>query len=145
MKLSIILAAALAFVPAAQAQLYKYVDKNGKTVYSDQPPPGVESRQMHVPNTRSSAPAKSAVERDKELDKTRKEGSENQKKADEAAEKAAQAAKRCAQLRSAHQTYVDGGRISKYENGERVLMSDDEIEAARERTRQEMEEACKTP
>jgi hypothetical protein len=140
----IVLAAVLALAPVAQAQLYKYVDKNGKTVYSDQPPPDVESKQMRVPNTRSSAPAKSAVERDKELDKSRKEGSEKQKKADEAADKAAQAARRCEQARIAHQTYVDGGRISKYEKGERVLMSDEEIEAARERSRQEMEEACKT-
>lgn len=150
MKRLIVLAAALALVPPAAAQLYKYVDKNGKTVYSDQPPANVESKQIHVPHSRapSSAPAaaRSAVERDKELDKSRKQVAEKQKKTEEASQKAAQAAQRCAQLRTAHQTFVDGGRIQKYnEQGERVLLSDEEIESERERTRREMEEACKTP
>jgi hypothetical protein len=149
MKRILILAAALALAPAAQAQLYKYVDKNGKTVYSDQPPANAESKQIHVPASRAAAapPAgpKSAVERDKELDKSRKEVAEKQKKSDQAAERAAQAAQRCAQLRTAHQTFADGGRIQKYnDKGERELMSDEEIESERARTRREMEEACKT-
>jgi hypothetical protein len=150
MKRILILAAALALAPLAQAQLYKYVDKNGKTVYSDQPPVSGESKQIHVPSSRAApAPAagpKTAVERDKELDKSRKQVADKQKKADEATEKAERAAQRCAQLRTAHQTFADGGRIQKYnDKGERELMSDDEIEAERVRTRREMEEACKTP
>ena len=147
MKRCIILAAAVALTPIAHAQLYKYVDQNGKTVYSDQPPASADSKQISVPTSRpSNAPAapKSAVERDKELDKGRKDVAEKQKKSDQAAERSAQAEQRCNQSRTAHQTFVDGGRISKYnDKGERVLLSDAEIDSERERTRREMDEACK--
>lgn len=145
MKRLIILAAAMALAPMAGAQLYKYVDKDGKTVYSDQPPAGVDSKQISS-GGRGPAPAppKTAVERDKELDKGRKEVAEKAKKAGEDAEKQAQSEQRCAGARSNYQMYVDGGRIQKMnEKGERELLSDAEIEAARERSRREMEEACK--
>ena len=39
MKTIVLLTCALAVATLASAQLYKYVDKNGKTVYTDQPPP----------------------------------------------------------------------------------------------------------
>jgi len=151
MKRSIVLLLALAIAPAALAQLYKYVDKDGKTVYSDQPPTNVEAKQINVPSSRpASAPAsssgpKSALERDKEMEKSRKEVAEKQKKSGEAAEKAAQAEQRCATLRSNYQIYAEGGRIQKLNaQGERVLLSDDEIEAERARSRREMDEACKS-
>lgn len=150
MKRTIILVMALAIAPAAFAQLYKYVDKNGKTVYSDQPPTGVESKQLNVHTSRpTNAPppsaAKTAVERDKDLDKTRKEVAEKQKKASETAEMASQNEQRCITARGSYQTFVDGGRIQKTnEKGERVLLSDAEIDSERERARKEMEEACKS-
>lgn len=148
MKRVIILALALAFAPAGVAQLYKYVDKNGKTVYSDTPPADVDSKQINVPSGRASAPAasapKTAVERDKENEKGRKEGADKQKKADEEAARLAQNELRCQQLKDNLALYTQGGRIQKTnEKGDRDFMSDAEIESARERTRREMEEACK--
>jgi hypothetical protein len=146
MKRLIILAIAMALVPVADAQqLYKYVDKNGKTVYSDQPPADVDSKQISVSGGNApSAPQKSAVERDKELDKARKDLADKGRKSGDEAEKQAQAAERCAGLRQNYQMYADGGRISKInEKGERDMMTDAEIESARERTRREMDEACK--
>jgi molecular chaperone GrpE (heat shock protein) len=146
MKRLIILAAALALAPMAGAQLYKYVDKDGKTVYSDQPPAGIDSKQINSAG-RSTAPAdtpKTAVQRDKDLDKGRKEGAEKAKKSTEDADRSAQNEARCRDLKANYQMFVDGGRIQKNnEKGERELMSDAEIESARERTRREMEEACK--
>ena len=147
MKPAILLALALAATPAV-AQLYKYVDKDGRTVYSDQPPANVETKRVHVP-ARAAAPAasgnKSAVERDKELQKSRDEAAEKSKKAEQSARQAEEAEQRCREARAAHQTYVDGGRIHKYnDKGERVFLGDEEIEVERERTRREMEEACKT-
>ena len=150
MKRLIILAFAAALSPAALAQLYKYVDQNGKTVYSDQPPVNVDSKQINVPGSRSAdapAPAaapKSAVERDKDLEKGRKSAADKQKKSDEEAARVAQNELRCTQLKSHFETYSQGGRIQKTnDKGERELMSDAEIDSARERTRREMEEACK--
>ena len=148
MKRVIILALALAFAPAGVAQLYKYVDKNGKTVYSDTPPANVDSKQINVPSSRAPTPAagapKTAVERDKDNEKGRKDGADKQKKADEEAARVAQNELRCQQLKDNLAIYTQGGRIQKTnEKGERDFMSDAEIESARERTRREMEEACK--
>jgi hypothetical protein len=146
MKRILALATIAAFAPLAAAQLYKHVDKNGRTVYSDQPPADVESKRIHVPSAPPTPTAgnKSYVERDKELEKARKAAREKQGKSEEAAQKAAQAEQRCAQAKLAYQTYADGGRIYKYnEKGERTYLDDAELETERNRTRREMEEACK--
>jgi hypothetical protein len=147
MKRLVILAVAVALAPPAMAQLYKYVDKNGKTVYSDTPPPDADGKAIRVPTGGVSnipAPPKSAVEQNKENEKARKADAEKGKKAGEEAARAAQNEQRCAQLKGNLQIYTDGGRIQKTnEKGERDFMSDAEIEAARARTQREMEEACK--
>jgi uncharacterized protein DUF4124 len=150
MKRVMILAAALALAPLATAQLYKHVDKNGRTVYSDQPPTGVDSKQINIPTGVTNAPAgaKSYVAQDKDNQKKRKEAGEKAAKAEAAkggdpAKKAQEAEARCAQARSAHQYFVDGGRIFKNnEKGEREFMSDAEIDSERARTRREMDAAC---
>ena len=144
MKRALMLALALALATAAEAQLYKYTDpKTGKTVYSDQPPQGVDSKTINVRG--GSGPAtKSAVEQDKALDKGRKKVADDAKKAGEAEQRAAQAQQRCQAARTNYQIYADGGRIQKLNaQGERELLTDEEIEAKRESSRREMEEACK--
>jgi hypothetical protein len=145
MKRLIILALAVALVPVAGAQqLYKYVDKDGKTVYSDQPPPDVDSKQLRVSTGSASAPQKSAVERMKEGDKARKDVADKGTKAGDEAEKQAQAEQRCQAARSNLQIYTDGGRIQRINaQGERELMNDEELEAATVRARRDVEEACK--
>ena len=147
MKSLIVLAIALALAPAAGAQLYKYTDKNGKTVYSDQPPADVDSKQVNVPAGRASAPAaapKSAVERDKDLDKGRKEAREKADKQAKAGEKDREAEQRCTAARERVAFLAEGGRIYKTDvKGERVFMDDAEIESSREKARRDMDEACK--
>jgi hypothetical protein len=145
MKRVMILAAALAFVPLAAAQLYKHVDKDGRTVYSDQAPAAANVKQLNIPRSVSDAPsgARSYVAEDKENQKKRKEAQEKAAKAGDPVKKAQEAEQRCAQARSAHKYFVDGGRIFKNnDKGEREFMSDAEIDAERERTRREMETAC---
>ena len=90
--------------------------------------------------------AKSYVAQDKENQKKREEAQKKAAKAGDPAKKAQEAEQRCAQAKSAHQYYVDGGRILKHnDKGEREFMSDAEIDAARERTRREMEAAFARP
>jgi hypothetical protein len=145
----ILLALAVALAPAASAQLYKYVDKDGKTVYSDQPPANIDSKQVNVPAAArgASAPAagpKTALERDKELDKARKETRDKADKQAKAAEREQVMEQRCAAARERHAAFAEGGRIYRTsEKGERVFMDDAEIESGRERSRKEMDEACK--
>lgn len=145
MKRVLMLAAALAFASAAGAQLYKYTDpKTGKTVYSDQPPPGQDSKTLNI-RVPSGPATKSAVEQDKALDKGRKEVADKAKKSDEAEKRAAANESRCRSARQNHEIYVQGGRISKMnDKGERELLTDEEIESKRESSRREMEEACKS-
>jgi hypothetical protein len=143
MKRIALLVLACAIVPLASAQLYKYIDKDGKTVYTDQPPPDAEAKAMTHGSSSATTP-KSYVERDKELQKGRDKVKEDAKKSDD---KAKQVAERDAACRSATENakmYEEGGRLMKPNaQGEREYLSDEEIEAARVKSRQEMEEACK--
>jgi len=144
MKRTLILALALVFASAASAQLYKYTDpKTGKTVYTDQPPPDAESKSVNVKP--SGGPAtKSAVEQDKAMEKGRKKVADDAKKAGETADRAAKAEAHCNAAKQNFQIYADGGRISKMNSqGEREILTDEEIESKRASSRREMEEACK--
>jgi hypothetical protein len=149
MKRLLIIAIACLAAPIASAELYKYVDKDGKTVYSDQPPVNLDSKQMNIPSGTSSntpAPAaapRTALDRDRDLQKTRDAARDSAKKSDESAKQAQAQEAACAQAKDNYQTYAQGGRITKFENGERVFLSDQEIDVARERSKREMDDACK--
>lgn len=143
MRRLIVLAVALALAPMASAQLYKYVDKDGKTVYSDTPPPNVDSKQLNVQTGTSSPSAgqKSFAERDKEAQKGRDESA---KKAADASKKDAQNQQACEMARSNYNQFANGGRLQRINaDGEREFMGDDEIDAAREKAQREMDAACK--
>jgi hypothetical protein len=143
MKRIALAALAVALSPIAGAQLYKYVDKDGKTVYTDQPPAGTDTKSVNV-RAPSAPPPKSAVERDKEAEKGRKATAENAKKANEAAERSAANEQRCAAARSNYQMFQDGGRIVQMnDKGEREYLTDEQIEAQREKARRDVDEACK--
>jgi Domain of unknown function (DUF4124) len=146
MKRIVILALACALAPLASAQLYKYVDKDGKTVYSDTPPANVESKQINIqPSSGAGAGGpKSFLERDKETDKAREDAKDKTKKAEEVAKTAAANDERCKQAKIEYQVYADGGRLVKYnDKGERIYLGDAEIDAERIRSQKVMDEACK--
>ena|SRR5476649_536640 len=147
MKSLLVLALALAAAPLASAQMYKYIDKDGKTVYTDQPPVNIDTKTLNIQTgTTSTPPAaqKSAVDRDKELQKGRDEVRDRAKKADDLAKQAEAREQACNAARSTYKTYADGGRIFKYDDkGERIVLGDEQIDAERERSKKEMDEACK--
>jgi Domain of unknown function (DUF4124) len=150
MKILLVIAVACLAAPIASAQLYKYVDKDGKTVYSDQPPINIDTRQLNIQSGASTnaaatgAAPKTALERDKDLQKGRDELRDQAKKTEDAAKQAQAKEQACVQARAAYQTYVDGGRIHKYnDKGEREFLGDEEIEAERDRSKREMDEVCK--
>src|SRR5476649_1361015 len=112
MKSLLVLALALAASPLASAQMYKYLDKDGKTVYSDQAPPNTDTKQLNIPSGVTSSPAaapNNAVERDKDLQKGRDEARDRAKKADDAVKQAEAKDQQCAAAKMAYQTYADGG------------------------------------
>ena len=138
---------ALALAPAVSAQLYKYTDKDGKTVYSDTPPANADSKQLKIqsaPPAAAPAPAKTALDKDKELDKGRKDSREAAKKADDTAKRAQEAEERCATATSNYKQWEAGGRFTKRtETGERVFIEDAEQAVEKEKARGIMEQACK--
>lgn len=139
-----VLALGLAFATLAGAQLYKYVDKSGKTVYSDQPPATGDSKQIRVqpsgappeaPAPKAGADAKKAPKEDPKV---------AAKKSEDAAKEAERKKAACDQARVRYQALADGGRIYKYNAaGEREYMSDEEIESGARQAKREMDEACK--
>lgn len=142
MKRIIVIALACAFAPLAMAQVYKSIGPDGKPVYSDQPPANADAKQLSVQP--SVAPQKTAVERDKELEKGRAEAREKAKKAETAAKNEQINAERCTEAKRAFQMYTEGGRLARTnDKGERELMNDAEIEVERNRARAVMEEVCK--
>ena len=146
MKRLAILALGLALAPLAGAQLYKYTDKDGKTVYTDQPPPTADSKQIRVQPAAPapSAPSKSALERDKEVQKARDADKDKSKKAEDEAKNAAAKQANCNVAKQQYQHDLDGGKIYQYNAaGERELMSDEQIDAARAKSKRELDEACK--
>lgn len=147
MKRILMAALALALAaPLAAQQLYKWVDKDGKTHYSDTPPANQDAKQVNTSSGAAAAavPPKGSVARDKELEKGREALRDAGKKSDDAAKLAAAKDEACTRARQAYQTYADGGRIHKYnDKGERVMLDDNEIEAEREKARRDMDDACK--
>ena len=142
MKCIVVAALALAVAPVASADLYKYVDKNGKTVYSDTPPADADSKRLSAPPPPASN-GKSYVERDKEAQKGREKVGDDAKKTAEKEKAEAQKRQRCEQAKSNLQIYTDGGRILKNnDKGEREYMSDEEIEAERGKMQKIVDEAC---
>jgi len=147
MKRLIVLALACAIAPLASAELYKYVDKDGKTVYSDTPPPGVDAKTVHVaPSSGGGGTGpKPAVTLDKELEKGRALAKDREKKAEVEEKNAKIAEQKCEQARQNLRTYTDGGRLFKYDaKGEREFLTDEEIEAARVAAQKDVDESCKS-
>ncbi|HQZ44723.1 MAG TPA: DUF4124 domain-containing protein [Usitatibacteraceae bacterium] len=146
MKRILVLAIALSVSTGALAQLYKWVDKDGRVTYSDQPPPAQESKQLNIGTGQPAPPRTSSVERDKELEKSRLEAKEKAKVAENVEKKAQLEEENCNRAKAYLRTVTDGGRIATYdEKGERVLLDDKQIEAERVKAQKAVDESCKSP
>jgi uncharacterized protein DUF4124 len=143
----------LALVPVlAHAQIvYKWVDENGRTQYSDHPPPqGVKFEQIGGGTATApappaaNAPASNLSTQELEFRKRQIEAAEKAKKEEED-EKAAKAKQQnCDLARSRLKTMEDGGRILKPNAaGEREYMGDEEIETEKIKAQKSVAEICK--
>lgn len=157
-----------AMLPAlAQAEIYKWKDKNGVTRYSDVPPPSniknesIGKKIPKAPTAAAVAPAVSgstpvanasgtATPKDaaplskEEAAAKRAQEAEAQKKADEV--KKAELKFRqesCAAARNNLRMYSAGGRImTTDEKGERVYLGDDDISKGKADAQQAVEKFC---
>ena len=145
MKRILVLACALAASTAAFGQLYKWVDKDGKVTYSDQPPPAQQSKQLNLNTGVASPPTRSAIERDKEIEKGRVESREKAKVASEKERKSEIDQQNCRAARAYLKTVESGVRVSTMDDkGEQVILDDEQIAAERVKAQKAVDEACKT-
>lgn len=137
------LATLLAALPAA-ADLYKWVDSDGKTHYSDQQPPASVKKHEMVKAISPAAAAPSAgssdavpganngpktyVEQDMEFRKRRLEAAEAEAKNQKDAQAAAEKQRNCAQSKGRVASLEKGGRITRTDAaGEQVYLDDAQI------------------
>lgn len=157
MKHALVLLAAMLLAFGAQAQTYKWVDKDGKVRYGDVPPPGAKATPMRAPASGASTPAP-ATQAGKAANKgplTPAEQEQEYRKRKEEAAKASEDAARerkekeanrenCERAREYLRGMESGQRITRVDSkGERYFL--DETQTAQEvaRARQSMQEACK--
>jgi hypothetical protein len=140
----IMLVAAMAIAPAASAQLYKYVDKDGKTVYTDTPPAGAESKSLRAPAPAPAPATKPAVE-SKEPPKATRDTRAAAPKPEPAAMTAEQKEARCQAARADYVIFLDGGPVvmRNTATGERFTLDEKQAEAEKAKAKAAMDEACK--
>lgn len=157
-----LLAVSILGASAAQAQVYKCLDSNGRTVYLQNPcPPSMKPEAMSrggIPRASAVAPAASPSEAGKgaakggpktpaEQEQAFRKRQQDQAKAAKTDElTAAQVQAKEANCRNARQRlaqYEIGGRISQInDQGERYYMEDAQIEAEKARARSDVAMFC---
>lgn len=156
----LVLVLTLAFAAAASAQLYRWVDKNGKVRYGDTPPPGVKTRMLGSPpgatppaaggDEAKDAAAKDApkgpltpAEQEQAFRKRQIEARKAQEKEALARKDAAAKQENCARAREALATYESGQRVARTTpQGERYYLDDQARSAETEKARQAARDWC---
>ena len=143
----------LALSTAATSQIYKWVDADGNVHYGDRPTgdgataqPGVErvaiaSRRTNAEQVRSGVQAR--VERESERDDARAAAAEAQEEADKLKAEAEDRANKCTTYRERLERFITSRRLYRVDDsGERTYLDDSQIEAARARVQEQVEEYC---
>ena len=158
MKKIILYTLAFAFIaPLAHAQVYKWVDKDGKVQYSDQPPApnqttSVPQRLTSTSSSTAATPAapgeksdsEKAPDNNKEFEKRRTAAAEKAKKDEDAAKIALQKQESCNEAKGQVKSLESGIRISRTDaNGERTFLDEDQRAKELERMQKIMADACK--
>ncbi|MDD3353627.1 DUF4124 domain-containing protein [Zoogloea sp.] len=134
--------------------VYSWKDASGRVHYSDLPPPGLDVRTVSKPSLPPPArdnratPAASAppsyVEKEQAFRKRRAEAAEAEEKARKEQISEELRARECSESRAQLAGLESTDRVVRFgENGERLLMNQEEREAEINRTRRAMERACK--
>jgi hypothetical protein len=142
MKTPAILSVLVAFLLSApaMAEVYQYVDANGKTVFSDQPPPGAKAKQMNV---RAYAPASAPAKAVKggplsDTDKKNAEISAENAKVKEQNKKVAQ--DNCKRARDNLASLQQNGRIRM--PGSNALATDSQRSSLLQQAQQDVQSWC---
>ena len=155
-------ALALLAAAAAQGQVYKCLDAEGRTIYSQVPcPPSMKSGSMSkgaIAPAPAAAPADAAkaatkgaaksgpmtpAEQEQAFRQRQQDAAKASKEADERANQARIKEQNCANARQRVATFSVGGRISRVDaNGERYYMEDSQIEAEKAKAQADVSQVC---
>lgn len=146
---------------AAQAQVYKCLDADGRTVYRQDPcPPSMKRESMankpvvppSTPASAESAPGaksdakggpKTPAEQEQAFRKRQQDAAKAAKETDQKNEQAMAKEANCNNARQRLAQYEIGGRISRIDaQGERYYMDDDQIESAKNQARADVSKFC---
>lgn len=149
-QLFAVMALALAAATVA-AQVYKWVDKDGKTHYTDTPPPPsatkTDAKKINTGSTAAppAAPTKSAKDQPKDVEKKRADDAKNAKKEEDALKTAADDEERCKAAKRSL-AGLESGRplVNTNDAGERVILSDEDRARDTTRARAAITESCKS-
>ena len=128
-------------VSVASAQVYKWVDENGRVHYGEKPPPGSKANAVKPPVAAPNAPAKPQDLQSQELDFR---GRQIRRREDEAGEAQA-VANRAARCSNAKERLgiAEQAALYRTEKGERVFLSDAEQKAEIETRRAAVAQYCR--
>lgn len=135
--------------PVDAAEVYMWKDAEGNAHYTDQPPPGVESKRIFITAPASSegssaAPRKSLADQDLEFRKRQTERSERESKEADEASRREKLARQCAEAERQLKALESGQRIARYnDKGEREFLDDSQRDAEAERIRGQIETHCR--
>ena len=148
-QIAVFIALAL-LATAASAQIYKWVDQDGKVQYSSTPPPPGAKQEKTLTTPRPSSPAPAAASKSKsgadleaefrkrQLDQSETRGKQEREAADEKQRQA-----QCASARSNLTQLESGVRISKFDAaGERTYLEDEDRPAAIAEARKAVDSWC---
>jgi hypothetical protein len=161
MKWMLGFAAAMITLPATAAEMYKWLDAEGKVHYSDQQPPADARKQETLraaarTAARVPAPAggsdaapgtspapKTTAEQEMEFRKRRVEAAEAEAKKQKETQAAADKQRNCTQSKARVAALEKGGRITRLDAaGEQVFLNDAEIGQALTEARRTAESWC---
>jgi hypothetical protein len=152
---------ALAFAGAAQAQLYKWTDKDGKTRYGDTPPPGVKATVMGAPasgpgsgeaSAATSGPASTdakkgpmtPAEREQDYRKRQQDAKKDREKEEQDRKDKEAKQQDCVANKEYLMTLESGQRISRTKpTGERYYMEDDQRAQEIAKTKQALQNCAR--
>ncbi len=132
------------------AQVYKWVDKDGKVQYSDTPPPTsatkTEAKKVDTSPAAASTspPVKSLQDRAKDYDKRKTDVAEKAKKSDADQQTASINAANCSDARAAVRELENGRPITRTsESGAREYLDDEARQAEMAKARKAVTDFCK--
>ena len=133
------------------AQVYKWVDKDGKVQYTDTPPPASatksEAKKIDTAPAvaaKANAPAKSLPDRAKDFDKRKADDAEKAKKSEAEQQTAAANAANCRDATAAVKDLETGRPISRRTDaGGREILDDEGRQAEMAKARKAVADFCK--